>query len=172
MSNVLHATLAEGDPVEVAFPFGEFFLDDSRAPVVLLSAGVGLTPLLAMLNTLVKADFRREVSWVQAVRSGRVHAFREHVRTVREAHPDHVRTDIFYSDPSASDVEGRDFDVRGRLDLEKVPCDVIRLDAKDAQYYVCGPETFMADVVGGLKSRGVEASRIYAEVFGSGGKPR
>lgn len=125
MSDLLHATLAEGDPIEVAFPFGEFFLDDSSAPVVLLSAGVGLTPLLAMLNTLVKADLKREISWVQAVRSGRVHAFREHVRTVRDAHPERVHPYIFYSEPSASDVEGCDFDVRGRLDLEKVPRDVL-----------------------------------------------
>lgn len=171
MSNLLHATLAEGGPIEVVFPFGEFFLDDSSAPVVLLSAGVGLTPLLAMLNTLVKADLKREISWVQAVRSGRVHAFREHVRKVRETHPDRVQTHVFYSDPSASDVEGRDFDVRGRLDLEKVPWNVLHLDAKDAQYYVCGPETFMADMVGSLKSRGVDSIRIHAEVFGSGATP-
>lgn len=136
MSNLLHATLSEGDQIEIAFPFGEFFLNESSAPVVLLSAGVGLTPLLAMLNTLVRTGAEREVNWVQAVRSGRVHAFREHVRNVREAHPDRVRTHIFYSEPSPSDVEGRDFDVRGRLDLEKVPRDVLRLDAKDAQYYV------------------------------------
>ncbi|EIW65107.1 bacterial hemoglobin [Trametes versicolor FP-101664 SS1] len=174
LSNLLHATLAEGDPIEVAFPFGEFYLDDSPAPVVLLSAGVGLTPLLAMLNTLVRADSgnEREVSWVQAVRNERVHAFRDHVRRVREAHAGRVRTHVFYSEPGAGVVEGRDFDVRGRLDLGKVPREVLRLDAEDAQYYVCGPEAFMADTIGGLRARGVDASRIHAEVFGSGATPQ
>lgn len=151
MSNLLHATLAEGDLVEVSLI--DFFLDDSATPVVLLSAGIGLTLLLAMLNTLVKAHVKREVSWVQVVRNERVHAFREHVRKVRDEHPGRVRAHVFYSEPSATDVEGRNFDVRGRLDLEKVPHEVLRLDAKDTQHYVCGPESFMVDTVSGLKSR-------------------
>ncbi|KAI0672644.1 globin-like protein [Trametes maxima] len=176
LSNLLHATLNEGDPVEVAFPFGEFFLDAAPAPVVLLSAGVGLTPLLAMLNTLVApspsgAQPAREVSWVQAVRNERVHAFREHVRKVRAAHPDRVKTSVFYSHPGESALLGRDFDVEGRLDLDKVPRDVLKLDARDAQYYVCGPEQFMADVIEGLKARGVDGGRIHAEVFGAAATP-
>ncbi|KAI0820164.1 globin-like protein [Trametes gibbosa] len=172
ISNLLHTMVSEGDTLDVAFPFGEFFLDASPAPVVLLSAGVGLTPLLAMLNTLANADGQREVSWVQAVRNERVHAFAAHVRGVREAHPCRVRTHIFYSEPGAEAVEGRDYDSRGRLVLESVPKDVLRLDAADAQYYVCGPEGFMADMIEGLKARGVEESRIHAEVFGAGATPQ
>ncbi|KAI0373181.1 bacterial hemoglobin [Pilatotrama ljubarskyi] len=174
ISNLLHATLNEGDPIDVAFPFGEFFLDDSPAPVVLLSAGVGLTPLLAMLNTLVKAESgpSRDVSWVQAVRNERVHAFRDHIRRIRSAHPERVKSTIFYSHPGADAVQGRDFDVAGRLDLEKVPRDVLRLDARDAQYCVCGPEGFMQDMIEGLKARGVEGKRIHAEVFGAGATPQ
>ncbi|KAI0636376.1 bacterial hemoglobin [Trametes polyzona] len=174
ISNLLHAKVHEGDTLEVAFPFGEFFLDASSAPVVLLSAGVGLTPLLAMLNTLVKdqGGLKREVSWVQAVRNARVHAFRDHIRFVRDAHPDRVRTLVFHSEPAADEVEGKDYDVRGRLDLDKVPRDLLRLDAKDAQYYVCGPEAFMADMIKGLKARGVDGGRIHAEVFGAGATPQ
>ncbi|KAI0355100.1 bacterial hemoglobin [Trametes cingulata] len=189
ISNLLHATLNEGDFIDVAFPFGEFFLDDSDAPVVLLSAGVGLTPLLAMLNTLVKDDAKengqqnkngkqngtapkREVSWIQAVRNERVHAFRTHIQKIRTAHPARVRSTIFYSHPGPDAVQGRDFDVAGRLDLDKVPREVLRLDERGAQYYVCGPEGFMADMIRGLKERGVEGSRIHAEVFGAGATPQ
>ncbi|KAI0771086.1 bacterial hemoglobin [Trametes elegans] len=177
ISNLLHATVAEGDPIEVAFPFGEFFLDDSPAPVVLLSAGVGLTPCLAMLNTLLaeprstSSSPAREVSWVQAVRNERVHAFKDHVRRLAAAHPSRLRTTIFYSHPGPDAVQGQDFDFAGRLDLARVPRDVLRLGAPDAQYYVCGPEGFMADMIAGLKARGVDGARIHAEVFGAGATP-
>ena len=173
MSNILHGTLNEGDTVELAYPFGEFFLDASPAPVVLLSAGVGVTPLLAMLNTLVKAEGpRRPVSWVQAVRNGRLHPFREHVASVARQHPEQVKTTVFYSHPQEGDVEGRDFDVRGRLDLDKVDRAVLRLDNPASQYYVCGPEQFMTDMFKALKARGVEPSRLHAEVFGPGATPQ
>ncbi|KAI0658728.1 bacterial hemoglobin [Cubamyces menziesii] len=172
VSNLLHATVDEGEAIEVAFPYGEFFLDDSSAPVVLLSAGVGLTPMIAMLNTLVKADGpAREVSWVQAARNERVHAFKDHVANIRAAYSDRVKSMIFYSHPGEGAQLGRDYDVEGRLELEKVPKEVLRLDAKDAQYYVCGPEAFMADMIAGLKGRGVDGERIHAEVFGAGATP-
>ena len=177
MSNLLHATVNEGDTIELAFPFGEFFLDSSSAPVVLLSAGVGLTPMLSMLNTLVRDDSesqaqaKRAVSWVQAVRNGRVHAFKAHIASVATAHPEQVRKTVFYSEPSPDDVLGKDYDVRGRLDLDKVDREMLRLDDATAQYYVCGPEEFMADMFKGLKARGVDSTRIHAEVFGAGANP-
>ncbi|KAI8982950.1 bacterial hemoglobin [Trametes punicea] len=175
MSNLLHTTINEGDEIEVAFPFGEFFLDDSSAPVVLLCAGVGLTPLIAMLNTLINAEDgpECEVSWVQAVRNERrVHAFKEYVAKIREANPDRVQCMIFYSNPGYAAQLGKDYHVKGRLNLEKVPRDVLRFDAKGAQYYVCGPEEFMADMIRGLKARGVDGSRIHAKVFGAGATPQ
>ncbi len=105
MSNLLHSTLNEGDVVELAYPFGEFFLDSSPAPVVLLSAGVGVTPLLSMLNTLVRAGGpKRQISWVQAVRNGRVHAFKAHVASVARQHRDRIRKTVFYSQPVEEDV--------------------------------------------------------------------
>ena len=171
MSNLLHATVNEGDTVELAYPFGEFFLDDSTAPVVLISAGVGLTPLLSMLNTLVSIESKRPVSWIQAVRNGRVHAFKAHIASVAKANPEQVKTSIFYSEPVEDDVRGRDYDFLGRLDVDKVDRAVLRLDDPSAQYYVCGPEAFMADMSKALKARGVGGSRIHAEVFGAGATP-
>ncbi len=171
MSNLLHATLNEGDTVELAYPFGEFYLDDSSAPVVLLSAGVGLTPLLSMLNTLVSSETKRPVSWIQAVRNSRVHAFKSHVSSIAKANPQQVKTAIFYSNPVEGDVQGQDYDFLGRLDVDKVDRSVLRLDDPSAQYYVCGPEVFMADIFKALKAHGVDGSRIHAEVFGAGANP-
>lgn len=172
MSNLLHATLNEGDTIELAPPFGEFFLDDSSAPVVLLSAGVGLTPLVSMLNTLVASKGpRRPVSWVQAVRDNRTHAFKAHVASLTRANPEQIRTTVFYSEPAEGDVPGTDYDVRGRLDLDKVERETLRLADASAQYYVCGPEAFMADMIRDLKARGVDGGRIHAEVFGAGATP-
>ncbi|RDX57323.1 bacterial hemoglobin [Lentinus brumalis] len=171
MSNLLHATLHEGDTVELAYPFGEFYLDDSSAPVVLLSAGVGLTPLLSMLNTLVSSETKRPVSWIQAVRNSRVHAFKSHVSSMAKANPEQVKTAIFYSSPVEGDVQGQDYDFLGRLDVDKVDRSVLRLDDPSAQYYVCGPEVFMAATFKALKTHGVDGSRIHAEVFGAGANP-
>lgn len=175
MSNILHGTLNEGDTVELAYPFGEFFLDASSAPVVLLSAGVGVTPLLAMLNTLVQAGEdaspKRAVSWVQAVRSSRLHPFREHVASLVKAHPEQVSATIFYSDADEADALGKDFVVRGRLDVAELDGKVLKLDEPTTQYYVCGPDQFMADVFKGLKARGVDEGRLHAEVFGAGEEP-
>ncbi|KAI1787075.1 globin-like protein [Ganoderma leucocontextum] len=166
MSNVLHGTLNEGDTVELAYPFGEFFLDASSSSVVLLSAGVGVTPLLAMLNTLVQADGpKRSVS-------SRLHPFGEHVASVAKAHPEQVSATMFYSDGDEADARGKDFVVRGRLDVSKLDSAVLKLDDATTNYYVCGPDRFMADVFTGLKARGVDVSRLHAEVFGAGMEPQ
>ncbi|KAI0742226.1 bacterial hemoglobin [Daedaleopsis nitida] len=176
MSNLLHTTLAEGDTVDLAHPFGEFFLDDSSAPVVLLAAGVGVTPLLAMLNTLTgpaqSAGALRPVSWIQAARNGRAHAFKTHVASVARAHPEQVKTKVFYSAPAEGEVLGQDYDVCGRLDLDKVDTVILKLHDGTAQYYVCGPEAFMVDMRAALNARGVAGSRVHCEVFGAGATPQ
>lgn len=184
MSHILHGTLNERDTVELAYPFGDFFLDASPAPVVLLSAGVGVTPLLAMLNTLVQAAAargpKRAVSWLQAVRGSRLHPFREHVAALAKAHADQVSATIFYSDGDGDGDEadargsgsGRDFVVRGRLDVAALDGKALKLDDGTTQYYVCGPAQFMTDVFAGLKARGVDAGRLHAEVFGAGEDPQ
>lgn len=169
ISNLLHDTLREGDVVELAFPFGEFVLDDSAAPLVLLSAGVGCTPLVSMLNTVVPAHPERRVSWVQVVRDAARHPFKAHVAALAEKHPNQLTRRTFYSDVATLAPGEADF--AGRIDLAKVQ-DVLRLDDKTAQYYVCGPESFMADMIRDLKSRGVDSARIHAEVFGAADTPQ
>ena len=170
LSNLLHDGLNQGDTVEVAFPFGDFFLDDSAAPVVLLSAGVGLTPLISMLHSILATPKPREVSWVQVVHSQNKHALNDEVRQLLKQHPTPVRKTIFYSEPGNA-LKGEHYDIEGRMDLAKVDDLTLRLGDDMVQYYICGPESFMADTGKALLARGVEHSRIHAEVFGGGAIP-
>jgi nitric oxide dioxygenase len=170
MSNLLHDTLEPGNELDVAFPFGDFVLEPGVGPVVLLSAGVGLTPLLAMLNALVApeqdAASRRPVSWVQAARAPGALAFREHIARLAGDHPEQLKTALFYSYPEGAPT-GEHF-VKGRLDLAKLDVSLLHLDDEATEYYVCGPEKFMLDMARQLRERGVSASRIHAEIFGAG----
>lgn len=171
MSNFLHDRLHEGDTIEASAPFGDFFLDDTDAPVVLVSAGVGVTPLAAMLHTLLESVPARPVSWVQVVRSRAAHPLHDEVHRLLALHPDRVRRAIFYSAPAPGDLQGQDYDFAGRLDVARVPADVLRVAEPGTHYYVCGPEPFMAAVIRDLKAQGVDTPRIHAEVFGQGAVP-
>lgn len=171
MSNFLHDKIQEGDTIEASAPFGDFFLDDTRSPVVLISAGVGVTPLASMLHTLLEQPDPRPVSWVQVVRSRTAHPLHDEVQRLLGLRPDIVKRVVFYSSPAESDLLGQDYDCAGRLELVKIPADTLRLDDRTAHYYVCGPELFMAQIIHGLKARGVGTHRIHAEVFGQGAVP-
>lgn len=157
--------------MELASPFGDFVLEDADTPVVLVSAGVGLTPLLSMLNTLVPGRGRK-VSWIQVVRGAREHPFKRHVERLRAQNPEQLKTAVFYSEPGADAALGKDYDATGRLDLSKVDQGALYLDDSKAEYYVCGPDAFMADVWTALKARGVDYARFHAEVFGGGALPQ
>ncbi|EKM52474.1 uncharacterized protein PHACADRAFT_260907 [Phanerochaete carnosa HHB-10118-sp] len=171
MSNFLHDKVQEGDSIEISPPFGDFFLDDTNSAAVLISAGVGVTPLASMLHTILETPDPRPVSWVQVVRSRAAHPLHDEVRRLLGLRPDRVRRAVFYSAPAGSDLQGQDYDFAGRLELARVPTDTLRLDDPAAHYYVCGPEPFMADVIRSLKARGVNTDKIHAEVFGQGAVP-
>lgn len=171
MSNFLHDKLAEGDTVEISAPFGDFFLDSTKSPVVLISAGVGVTPLASMLHTIFESDGpQRPVSWVQVMRSRKAHPLYDEVQRLLKLRPEFVKRAIFYSAPG-DDVVGEEYDFKGRMDLDKVDEDILRLADPSANYYVCGPEPFMTDIIQRLKLKGVDAGRLHAEVFGQGAVP-
>lgn len=170
LSNLLHDTLNEGDSVDVAYPYGDFFLDETDAPVVLISAGVGLTPLTSMLHAALERPRPRPVSWVQVVHTPAAQALNAEVRRLLKAQPALVRRAVFFSQPGDA-LLGQDYDFAGRMDLAKVDDDTLRVADPTAQYYVCGPEQFMADIGVALKARGVASNRIHAEVFGAGDVP-
>jgi ferredoxin-NADP reductase len=161
VSGYLHAAVGEGDVVEVAEPRGTFVLDPHpERPVVLLSAGVGATPVLAMLHALAAQGSPREIWWIHGARCGSEHAFREEVRELIARLPaahSHVR----YSRPDPRD---RDHDAVGRIEPE-----ILReLDLPlDAAFHLCGPAPFLDALTAALRDAGVPEGRIRSERFAS-----
>jgi ferredoxin-NADP reductase len=131
----------------------------------LISAGVGLTPLLSMLHQLTASGAGRPVWWLHGARDGAHHALAHEVAELAARHPN-LKTRVAYSRPAPGDELGVDFDVHGR-----VSPDLVRdfVAAPDAHYYLCGPTRFMAGVQDGLESNGVASERIHTESFGPAG---
>jgi len=162
VSNLLHSTLQEGSIVELAPPFGEFHLDPKAStPVVLLAGGVGLTPMLAMAEAASAGG--RGVTFLYAVESGAHHPMKNWLRM--QVKPNFAAR-VWYRSPAATDKLGEDYDVAGMMDLTAVPRE--QLLPKDADYYLCGPMTFMSSQMDKLKEMGVPANKIHAEAFGTG----
>ncbi|MEX3970643.1 MOSC domain-containing protein [Paraburkholderia caribensis] len=151
-----------GDTLDVSAPRGDFVLKEGIGPVVLLSAGIGVTPVLSMLHALSVAGSRREVLWIHAARDGEHHPFGAESRRLLNM-LEHARGHVCYSAPAASDRMGDDFDDTGRVSqtaLEKIGLPV------DADVYLCGPASFMHDMKGTLERMGVPGSRLHLERFG------
>jgi ferredoxin-NADP reductase/MOSC domain-containing protein YiiM/ferredoxin len=161
-SGYLHTRLAVGDELDVAAPRGTFILDATQAPVLLISAGIGATPVLAMLHGLAEQHSDREVWWLHGARSGREHSFAAEARTLLASLPN-VRSHVYYSRPGPDDLEGRDFDVAGRL-AASVLAELA--PTQSAEAYLCGPAPFMDEISAGLVAVGLAASHIHTEPFG------
>jgi ferredoxin-NADP reductase/MOSC domain-containing protein YiiM/ferredoxin len=161
-SGHLHTRLAVGDQLDVAAPRGTFILDQTHAPVLLISAGIGATPLLAMLHTLVKEHSDRQISWLHGAQNGRGHAFAAEARALLASLPN-VSSRVYYSRPGPNDREGHDFDRAGRLSAALLA--ELELP-RDAEAYLCGPTSFMDEISAGLAAIGLDASRIHTEPFG------
>ena len=161
-SGYLHTRLRVGAQLEIAAPRGIFILDSTDAPVLLISAGIGATPVLAMLHALATEHSDREIWWIQGARSSRDHSFAAEARALLASLPN-VHTHVCYSRPGTDDVEGRNFQSVGRLTasllFELAP-------PRDAEAYLCGPVPFMDDISAGLAAMGIDASRIHTEPFG------
>jgi nitric oxide dioxygenase len=163
LSSLLHREIQEGDVLELSAPQGDFFLhEDRNGPVVLISAGVGQTPMQAMLGQLLKRG-QREVRFLHAARHGGAHAMGLQVRQLAERHPQ-LQIHFRYEAPRAQDALGIDYHAAGRLNLDEVK-DLVLLP--DADYYLCGPLGFMRAQRASLRRLGVPAERIHYEVFGS-----
>ncbi len=164
-SSYLHDQIEVGMRVEAAPPRGKFVLDPrSEMPVVLLSAGVGLTPMISMLNAIAEGGSGRPVWFIHGARSGREHAFGAHVRRLALDH-DNVHVHVRYSRPADQDTEDRDFDSQGRVDMALVQ---EQLPANDLDFYLCGPTAFMKALHEGLRAWDVPERRIHYEFFGPG----
>jgi ferredoxin-NADP reductase len=153
-----------GDIVQASAARGTFTLRPGDAPVVLLSAGIGVTPVLAMLHVLAAEASTREVWWLHGTRNGREHPFAEETRGLLNSLVHH-HSYVCYSSPDPNDRPNADFDAPGRLNMQllrelKLP--------RNGDFYICGPTNFMSDLTAGLKALDVAPDRIHTETFGAG----
>ena len=165
-SHYFHERIQAGDLLQVSAPRGSFTLAPNDRPVVLLSAGIGATPVLSMLHSLAatEANSKREIWWCYGARNGREHPFAAEVWELLESLPQ-SHSLVAYSKPEDGDQQGKDYDVQGHLDLTLLEQ---RNIPKTADFYLCGPAAFLADLTAGLKSWNVADSCIHSEIFGAG----
>jgi ferredoxin-NADP reductase/ferredoxin len=164
-SQYFHDSVRVGDSLQVSAPRGSFTLVQSDRPVVLLSAGIGATPVLSMLHELVRsAESAREIWWCHGARNGREHPFADEVREALKSYPKGCSF-VVYSAPEERDQLGVDYGAVGHLTLPSsqeigVP--------HEADFYLCGPARFLEDISAALKAWEIPGSRIHSEAFGSG----
>ncbi len=152
-----------GDLLDVSAPRGSFTLRPSEGPVVLLSAGVGATPVMSMLHALAAERSQREIWWIYGTRNRVEHPFAEESRSLLKQ-LSRGRGYIVYSRPTAIDQVGADFDAPGHIDtalLERIGV------SRNSDFYLCGPSSFLQNMRDGLRNLGVLAGSVHTEIFGS-----
>ena len=160
----VHAHVRTGDPLDVAAPRGTFTLRPGDEPVLLLSAGVGVTPVLAMLHALVAENSTRDVWWLYGARNSAEHPFAGESRTLLAALP-HAHGHVTYSRPAPEDRAETDYQSTGRISVDLLD----RLGVpRTVDAYLCGPRPFMDGLVPALVAFGVDPARIHTEIFGAG----
>ncbi len=153
----------EGDVLDVSAPRGSFTLRPGQGPVVLLSAGVGATPVMSMLHALAAEKSQREIWWIYGARNRVDHPFAEESRSLLKL-LSRGRGYFVYSRPTATDHVGTDFDAPGHMDtalLERIGV------PQGSDFYLCGPTSFLQDMRDGLRNWGVPADNVHTEIFGS-----
>ncbi len=162
-SNYLNQHMSIGDRVDVKTPAGSFYLDlNDRRPVVLLAGGIGITPIMSMINTMVLHKIKREVLLLYGVQNSEHHPFKNQLAKISASCP-HINIVTCYSNPLATDKDDADFKVSGRMSI-----DLIRklVPSNQVPFYMCGPPTFMHDMFAALRDWGVPESLINFEAFG------
>ncbi|MEM5365376.1 NO-inducible flavohemoprotein [Paraburkholderia azotifigens] len=162
VSSLLHDEVEVGSEVQLAAPYGSFHIDvDAKTPIVLISGGVGLTPMISMLRRAIQ-DPVRQVVFVHGARNSAVHAMRDRLKQTAATHAN-FRAIIFYDSPLPADTQGQDYDYPGFVDLDLISREVL---LPEADYYICGPIPFMRIQHDKLKSMDIHESHIHYEVFG------
>jgi len=153
----------EGEVLDISAPRGTFALRSGEAPVVLLSAGVGVTPILSMLHALAAERSQRQVWWIYGARNRAEHPFAQEARSLLKQLAG-GRSYIMYSKPAATDQPEVDFDAAGHVEvarLEKLGV------SRDSEFYLCGPASFLQSMGDGLAGWGVPAGNVHMEIFGT-----
>ena len=163
VSNWLHNEANVGDVVHLAAPAGDFFMAvEANTPVTLISAGVGQTPMLAMLDTLAKANHGAQVNWFHAAMNGEVHAVADEVSKLG-ASLNHFYQHVWYQQPAAAEVNSGRYHSEGLMDLHALEG---KFSDPAMQFYLCGPVTFMQFAAKQLVELGVTKDNIHYECFG------
>ncbi|MFX1763823.1 NO-inducible flavohemoprotein [Paraburkholderia sp. A1RI-2L] len=162
VSCLLHDHVNVGDEIKLAAPYGSFHIDvKAKTPIVLISGGVGLTPMISMLKRAIQ-DPQRRVVFVHGARNSGVHAMRDRLREAARTYANFSLI-VFYDNPLPQDAAGRDFDHAGLVNVKTIKNAIL---LPDADYYICGPIPFMRMQHDALKDLGVREARIHYEVFG------
>jgi nitric oxide dioxygenase len=162
VSSLLHEHVNVGDEVKLAAPYGTFYIDvHAKTPIVLISGGVGLTPMVSMLKRAIQ-DLQRQVVFVHGARNGAVHAMRDRLRQTAATYAN-FKAVVYYENPLPADIAGQDYDRAGFINLDELR-DLILLP--DADYYICGPIPFMRLQHDALRAMDIPETRIHYEVFG------
>lgn len=162
-SSFLCNRVREGDVLDVSAPRGSFTLRPGQSPVVLLSAGVGATPLMSMLHALAVERSQREIWWIHGARNRIDHPFAEESRSLLNQ-LSRGRGYIVYSRPTAIDQIGADFDAPGHIEIALLKRIGV---SENSDFYLCGPSSFLQNMRDGLRNLGVLAGNVHTEVFGS-----
>lgn len=163
VSRWLHDHVQPGTRVEVGAPGGSFVVGaEAKRPVVLLSAGVGQTPMVAMIEAVAAAGCKVPVHFIHCARNGGAHAFGGNVRETAAAGSAIVTT-FFYTQPGPDDAAQGRFDIEGRVSIDWVAA---HTPVHDADYFICGPLPFLKTFVNGLARLGVPPDRLHYEFFG------
>ncbi|MES0811270.1 pyridoxamine 5'-phosphate oxidase family protein [Roseibium sp. SCPC15] len=160
-STFLHDGLQVGSIVESRKPSGDFMMTCAECPLVLVSAGIGVTPMLSILHKVSREQGDRSVWFVHGARDGNHHPFRDEIKKLAD-NRSNIELLTLYSRPLASDIQGRDFDEEGRVSAELISQLV---DRADAHYFICGPAAFMVGVKADLEDLGVPETQIHYETF-------
>ncbi|KAF2153570.1 globin-like protein [Myriangium duriaei CBS 260.36] len=174
ISNILHDEKEVGDVIRVSHPAGEFFLNPStdgkdESPIVLISAGVGITPMISILNSVVESGSKRPVSFIHGTKSTSIQAFAKHVKEAASKHPI-VKTVFFVRTPKEeTDIKDVDYHHTSRVQLDVLEkSEDLHLDNSKTKYFLCGPDSFASDILAGLVDLGVDNERISMDKFSVG----
>ncbi|WP_326492664.1 NO-inducible flavohemoprotein [Alicyclobacillus dauci] len=161
VSTYIHDKIEEGDVIKVSAPAGDFTIYTKDSPLVLISGGVGITPMISMLNTVAETQPRRRVTFIHATVNGKMHAMKEHVRDLADRY-ENVRSFVCYSSPTDEDRASGNYDKQGHLNLEWLQSVI---EDKRTDCYVCGPIPFMKTVLRALRDMGIPEDRTHYESF-------